>query len=254
VGNGLSITLLAGVKLALTDLSSTDVAYIEQTNDEIRTYSFTAATPYTDIGTGPTSVKTVSFWVYPKTTTEYFVNLTSTTDYIWASSGTVTVTGFSSPMIYVDGVQTSTLVANKWQHITVTTETAENASNLDIGRTLDADYMRGKIDDVRVYTRALSADEIKRLYKIGATHRVSTTISNDSLIHDIIRTEPTIMHPRLYLHLGWNHLEAWVQGSAVCAVVLANTEFQAVRRETKRAKAKEKPRARCLGALVSRAG
>lgn len=39
---------------------------------------------FADIGAGPASVNTVSFWVYPKTTTEYFINLTGTTDYIWA--------------------------------------------------------------------------------------------------------------------------------------------------------------------------
>src|SRR3989344_3197011 len=39
----------------------------------------------------------------------------------------------------------------------------------------------GLIDDVRVYNRVLSADEIKRLYKIGATLKINTSINNDSL-------------------------------------------------------------------------
>ena len=103
----------------------------------------------------------------PKTTTEYFLNLTGTTDYIWVNAGTVTATGLISPTIYVDGVVSSTLVANKWQHVVVTTNTAENASNFDIGRTQDANYMEGRIDDVRLYNHALSADEIKTLHTIG---------------------------------------------------------------------------------------
>src|SRR3989344_4377479 len=74
--------------------------------------NFDGGDDYVDIGTGPTVVNSISFWTYPETTTEYFVNLTSTTDYIWVNAGTVTATGLSST-IYVDGVVSSTLVANK---------------------------------------------------------------------------------------------------------------------------------------------
>ncbi|GEM_PF-6298357 len=115
---------------------------------------------YVDIGTGPISVKSISFWVNPTTTTEYFVNLTSTTDYIWANAGTVTATGFSSPTIYINGVKSTSITAGVWQHITVISDTAENASNLDIGRTADANYLQGKIDDVRLYDYTLSPDQI----------------------------------------------------------------------------------------------
>jgi hypothetical protein len=34
----------------------------------------------------------------------------------------------------------------------------------------------GTIDDVRIYNRALSADEIERLYKIGGTAKINTAI------------------------------------------------------------------------------
>ncbi|MEK7532245.1 MAG: LamG domain-containing protein [Patescibacteria group bacterium] len=37
------------------------------------------------------------------------------------------------------------------------------------------EYMDGAIDDVRIYNRALSADEIKRLYKIGATTKINVS-------------------------------------------------------------------------------
>jgi len=39
----------------------------------------------------------------------------------------------------------------------------------------------GSIDEVRIYNRALTPDEIKRLYKIGATLKINTSINNDSL-------------------------------------------------------------------------
>ena len=128
---------------------------------------FDGTNDYIDVGTGPTSVNTISFWAYPQSTTGYFVNLTSTTDYIWADSGTVTATGLTSPTIYVNGVVSSTIVANQWQFVTVTTNTSENASNLDIARTADTNYFQGNLDDVRVYNRALSAAEINKLYQMG---------------------------------------------------------------------------------------
>lgn len=115
---------------------------------------------FVDVGTGPTAVNTVAFWVYPETTTEYFLNLTSTTDYVWVNTGTVTATGLSSPTIYVNGVISSTLVADQWQHVAVVTSTSENASNLDIGRTQDANYLEGKIDDVRIYNYARTPDQV----------------------------------------------------------------------------------------------
>ena len=136
---------------------------------------FDGSDDYVDIGTGPTSVNTVSFWVYPKTTTEYFINLTGTTDYIWVNGGEVTATGLTSPTVYVDNVVLGTIAKNKWQHVVITTETAENASNLDIGRTQDTNYVEGFLDDVRIYNRALTANEIKRLYNIGATFKINKT-------------------------------------------------------------------------------
>ncbi|MBI2024266.1 LamG domain-containing protein [Candidatus Giovannonibacteria bacterium] len=47
-------------------------------------------------------------------------------------------------------------------------------------------YLSGNIDDFRIYNRALSGDEIKRLYRIGATLHVNTQINNDSLAKGLV--------------------------------------------------------------------
>lgn len=122
---------------------------------------------YIDIGTGPTTVRTISFWVKPVTTTEYFINLTSNTDYISASSGTIGMTGDASETIYVNGAITTSITANTWQHVTVVTSANENASNLDIGRTTDTNYLEGIIDDVKIYDYALSPSQIAWNYSRG---------------------------------------------------------------------------------------
>lgn len=42
----------------------------------------------------------------------------------------------------------------------------------------------GTLDDVRIYDRALSAEEVKRLYQLGATTRVSETITTNPTLED----------------------------------------------------------------------
>jgi hypothetical protein len=44
----------------------------------------------------------------------------------------------------------------------------------------------GKIDDVRIYNRALSTDEIKRLYKIGSTEKFGAPNSSGSLASGLV--------------------------------------------------------------------
>ena len=63
--------------------------------------------------------------------------------------------------------------------------TAVRSSNVDgyIGSNggCGSNTLNGFIDDVRIYNRALTADEIKRLYRIGGTLHLNTQINNDTL-------------------------------------------------------------------------
>ncbi|MCD4790280.1 MAG: LamG domain-containing protein, partial [Bacteroidales bacterium] len=127
--------------------------------------SFDGVNEYIDIGTGPTTVQSVEFWVYPTTTTEYFIDLNGSA-YISSGSGTISATGFTSPTIYVDGIESSTIVSGKWQHIAVTTGTNISASDLDIGRLEGQEEFDGKIDEVRLWSDVRIATEIRaNMYK-----------------------------------------------------------------------------------------
>lgn len=87
------------------------------------------------------------------------------------NNGTITTAGFTSPTIYVDGKQSSTTVDTNWHHICITTDTALNASDLDIGRREGSTYYDGYLDDVRIYSYARSAEQIMMDYQQGvATH------------------------------------------------------------------------------------
>src|SRR3989344_262596 len=95
-------------------------------------------------------------------------------------AGTVTASGITSPSIFVDGVSGSTVNAG-WHNIAVTTGTAVNASavNLGLNATTTAP-LDGVLDDVRFYNRVINTDEIKRLYRIGATLKINTDVSRDN--------------------------------------------------------------------------
>jgi hypothetical protein len=129
---------------------------------------FNGSTQYVDIGTGPTSVKSMEFWVKPTTTAEYFMNLTDNSDYIWSNSGTLTATGLDSPIIYVNGVRSTVINSGIWQHVVVVTDTAENANNLDLGRTQDSNYLEGSLDQIRLYNHGLSPAQVSWHYNQGA--------------------------------------------------------------------------------------
>ena len=128
-------------------------------------------TQYIDIGTGPTSVKTVSFWLKQDdiSANEFPVDLNGT-DYISVVSGAVTVNGFTAATLYVNGAAgtsgVTAIAATTWSYITVTDTTASNASDFDIGRADigPAVYYDGLISDVRLYSTVRTAAQIRDFY------------------------------------------------------------------------------------------
>jgi hypothetical protein len=78
--------------------------------------------------------------------------------------------------VYVDGSSSSIVVATStWHHVVITDTTGVNASTFEIGRA-GSSYFDGVIDDVRLYNRVLTASEVQRLYHLGATTNVNTTL------------------------------------------------------------------------------
>lgn len=122
---------------------------------------------YISVGTGPSAIQTVSFWMKTATSTDqYIIDLDGGLHTIAASSTvTVKTTGFSSPTIYVDGSVSSTINKN-WHLITVTTATPVNATALKIGK-VNSSVCGCTLDDVRLYSSVLSASDIMKLYQMG---------------------------------------------------------------------------------------
>lgn len=134
------------------------------------------------------SVQTFAFWVKiaTSTVTQKILNLQGqgTIQVNTNSSGQLIVTGLAgSAVMYIDGVATTTAAASSavntdWHHVVITTGSSFTANNITVGK-VGNQYFGGFLDDMRMYSRVLSADEIRRLYELGATTRISTTITTN---------------------------------------------------------------------------
>lgn len=118
---------------------------------------------YIDIGDTNQSIKSISFWLNPDTTTEDIIDLDGGTHKISVSTGTLSATGFDTPIIYVDGAVSSILATGSFQNVAITTATGFNASNFDIGK-IAASYFDGDIKDVMIWNRVLTPAEVTQLY------------------------------------------------------------------------------------------
>ncbi len=80
-----------------------------------------------------------------------------------------------SLLLYYDGVS-----VNDYSPVSSATYRANDVGGAwEIGRWYGNNYyLNGKIDDVRVYNRALSADEVKRLYNMGASTKINKSLTN----------------------------------------------------------------------------
>ncbi len=133
-------------------------------------FSFNGTDDFIDVGSGPTSVKTVALWVNQADIAgnEYPIDLNGT-DFISVASGAVTVNGFTAALLYVDGALgtsgVTAIAASTWALIVVTDTTASNATDFDIGKET-ANFFEGKVGEVMLFDRVLTPAEIKSIYEL----------------------------------------------------------------------------------------
>lgn len=117
---------------------------------------------FLDVGDTSQNLKTVALLCYPLTTTADIIDLDGGTHTIEVTSGTVTATGFASPTIYVEGEETDVLANGRYQLVVVTTDTAIDANDLDIGRVA-ASYFPGNVARFAGWTIALTPMQVQDL-------------------------------------------------------------------------------------------
>ncbi|MEK7560853.1 MAG: LamG domain-containing protein [Patescibacteria group bacterium] len=98
--------------------------------------------------------------------------------YVFTTDGS----GASGIKIYEDGVQLAlTIGLNNLGANSILNNQEVGIGAKSDGAPTNNEFYNGSLDDVRVYNRALSVDEIKRLYRIGATLKVNAPRYTDSL-------------------------------------------------------------------------
>lgn len=114
------------------------------------------------------ATNTVEFWVNPSTTTQNLIDLrtAATAANITVSGGTISATGFTSPTIYVNGLVSSTLVANKWQHVAITTSSQITANAIRFGR-VSSTSLTGSLDSIRFFNYVRTPAQVAWDYNHG---------------------------------------------------------------------------------------
>ena len=116
-----------------------------------------------DVGAG---IQTISFWMKTDDATDIkILNIDGTDQIEIDGTGNILATSFPSATIYVDG-SVSAAVDTSWHFVTITDSTGVSASTFQIGQVASS-FFDGIIDEVRIYNRVLSVDEIGRLYDLG---------------------------------------------------------------------------------------
>ncbi len=128
--------------------------------------NFDGIDDYVSFGNVSSSIKTLSFWIKANDINKKIITLNATTHNIEIVNGIITPNNFTSPSIYINGVSGSVVSPNKWYHVVITTDTGISSSLFYVGRVLQ-NYFHGSIDDIRLYNRVLTNNEINQLYYQG---------------------------------------------------------------------------------------
>ena len=125
--------------------------------------TFNGSSDEAAIGDTSIDVKTLTLWIKPDSLTESILELSSSAS-IDLDSGDFQTTGFTDPTLYINGAKDDNTTTTDWMFLAITTNTAIDANDLTLGSVDGTDYFTGFMDSVRLYTRALTHEEIFRLY------------------------------------------------------------------------------------------
>ncbi len=166
-----------------------------------------------DISTRLNRDFTLAAWVYFEDVSGYRAIISHDVgEWYFLKNNTSNKLAFAEATISVDAEANTALEANRWYHAVVTigagtpatvtfylngvpdgSDTTsgtydDNATSKQVsigsGGEGGGNAMKGKIDDVRIYDRALSAAEVKRLYDLGNTTRVAETVTSNPTLED----------------------------------------------------------------------
>jgi hypothetical protein len=140
-----------GTRGANDNSSTDDPSWESSTNCKFNScLTFDGSADYVNVGDIQSTIKSISFWANPATTTESLIDLDGGTHTIEMSDGTVSATGFSDPTIYINGQAGGNLVSNNWQHVMIVTDTGVSSTALSLGK-VGSNYFEGFLDELRFF-------------------------------------------------------------------------------------------------------
>jgi hypothetical protein len=120
---------------------------------------FDGSTSYVSVASSISGIKSISLWVKPISVSSAALIDLNGTARITVSSGTISTTGLSSAIVYVDGKVSSTLVANQWQNVVVTFQNT-TGSAFKMGN-YSSTYLNGFMDEIKLYNYTRTAAQAK---------------------------------------------------------------------------------------------
>jgi len=121
---------------------------------------------YVNIGSGPSGVNAIAFWLKAEDrNAAEILQLQSASHYLELTNEKLNAVDLTSPEIYIDGRQTDYLPDANWHHITVTTPSGVDATDLRLGAG-PSGSLAGKLDEVRFYDKELTKQEIEKLARV----------------------------------------------------------------------------------------
>lgn len=122
--------------------------------------SFNGRDSYVDCGNAG-GVRSIEFYIKDTSFTDGVLELNPKA-YISLTLGKVSVSGFSSPKIYVNGDLRENLGAG-FNHVVINTDTPINANAVKIG-VANSKFSKGIIDEVKLYEWPLKASDVQARY------------------------------------------------------------------------------------------
>jgi prepilin-type N-terminal cleavage/methylation domain-containing protein len=141
--------------------------------------SFDGINDYVSVPMVQSGTYTVSMWLYRNGLSHQYIfdarSSSGTGCLYWDSGGTLIRTGGGT--IYIDGVVTNILGANDWHFVTVSGISMNITNRIMIGTRYSSElFWNGLIDDVRIYSQALTQSQIQQLYVEGLERYKNLTI------------------------------------------------------------------------------
>jgi hypothetical protein len=143
--------------------------------------TFNGTNQYVSVGSSLPGIKSVEYWVYPTTLAGGHVRFQTSIGVTVSSTGRISAPGFTSPTYYVNGQVGTTIIANTWNHVVVTTGTGFTGNLNTFGR-YNTNYLNGRMDEVRIYNTALSAATVQQHFIEGSTNSNFLLPSTDTVI------------------------------------------------------------------------